>query len=142
MGRRSHPRPVRRAQRPGPRCWVSVQNPLWLQKQVVLQGLRQGQQRYEGKALSAKRFPDGTAAEMLQTAGRVGQGEEGPVESLVHLKEGGKYQSGHVELAHFLLFPREKSPDDTGNPLMATDRERESVCVCVCVSLSVMSDSL
>ena len=73
---------------------------------------------------------------MLQTAGRVGQGEEGPVESLVHLKEGGKYQSGHVELAHFLLFPREKSPDDTGNPLMATDREIECVCVCVLVSQS------
>lgn len=70
----------------GPNLWVSVQNPLWLQKKVILQGLRQGQLGHEEKALSAKQLPNGTAAEMLQTARAVGQGKEGLVERLVHLK--------------------------------------------------------
>lgn len=38
------------------------------------------------KALLAEEFSDGAAAEVLQAARGVCQGEEGPVERLVHLE--------------------------------------------------------
>lgn len=37
-----------------PALWSSVQNTFWLQKEVTLQGLGQGQQGHEAKALLAK----------------------------------------------------------------------------------------
>ena len=63
-----------------------MQNTFWLQKEIILQGLRQWEQGYEVKAIFAKQFPDGTAAEMLQTTRGVGQRKEGLVERLLHLK--------------------------------------------------------
>lgn len=65
---------------------LSVQNTLWLQKQVISQGPGQGQQGDEVKAVLARQSANGTAAEVLQAAWGVGQGEERPVERLVHLQ--------------------------------------------------------
>lgn len=73
----------------GPGLWFSgssAQNALWLQEQVILQESRQGEQGDEAAAPPAQRLANGTAAQVLQAARALGQGQEGLVEGGVLLE--------------------------------------------------------
>lgn len=63
-----------------------MQNTLWLQKEIILQGLRHGRQGYEVEALSAQPSANGAAAQMLQAARGARQGQQGRVEGPVRLR--------------------------------------------------------
>lgn len=69
------------------------------------------------KALFAKPFANGTAAEMLQTAGAVGHGKERLVERPVHLeRKAGERQLVHVAPTLVLLLAGSHSRPFPGHP--------------------------
>lgn len=102
--------------------WVSVQNPLWLQEEEILQGRGQGQEGHEAEALPAEHLPNGASAKMLQGARGVGQGQEGLVESLVHLKRRWGDFSPRTWYRQSPFSSRE-IPEGPGHPFSAPDEE-------------------